>query len=124
MEQFIMSRRILLVVKSPPYGTVLSAECFRISTAMIAMDVLPQMLFIDDGVYCLLKSQNPEKSGLHSFHERLKTLADLIGLHVTEESLRRRNLKKTDLDENYNLKTVSMEETTNLFLENETVITF
>ena len=119
-----MPRRILLVVKSPPYGNILVAECFRIATAMIAMDVLPQILFIDDGVCCLLKGQNPEQAGLHSFLERLKTLADLIGLHVAKESLRRRNLKKTDLDENYNLKTVSMEETANLFLENETVITF
>ena len=119
-----MPRKILLVVKSPPYGSLLAAECLRIATAMIAMDVLPQILFIDDGVYCLQKGQRPEKAGLYSFHERLKTLADLIELYVAEHSLRRRNLKKTDLNENYNLKTVSMEEVTNLFLENETVITF
>ena len=119
-----MPRRILLAVKSPPYGSVLAAECFRIATAMIAMDVLPQILFIDDGVYCLIKGQNPEQAGLSSSSERLKTLADLIGLYVAEHSLHRRNLEKTDLDENYNLKTASMEEVTNLFLENETVITF
>ena len=119
-----MPRRNLLVVKSPPYGSVLAAECLRIATAMIAMDVLPQILFIEDGVYCLLKGQNPELESLRSFHERLKTLADLVGLHVAEHSLRRRTLNKTDLDENYNLKTVSMEEVTNLFLENETVVTF
>jgi len=113
-----------LVVKSSPYGSVLAAECFRIATAIIAMDVLPQVLFIDDGVYCLLKEQNPEQAGLRSFSERLKTLADLIGLYVAEHSLHRRNLKKTDLDESYNLKTVSMEEVTSMFLENETVITF
>ena len=119
-----MPRKILLVVKSPPYGSVLAAECFRIATAMIAMDVLPQILFIDDGVHCLLKGQNPEQASLRSYHERLKTLADLVGLCVAEESLHRRNLEETDLDENYKLKTVSMEEVTNLFLENETVMTF
>jgi len=110
MEWFIMPRRTLLVAKTSPYGSVLASECLRIATAMIAMDVLPQILFIDDGVYCLLKG--------------LKTLADLIGLYVAEHSLNQRNLKKTDLNENYNLKTVSMDEVTNLFLENETVITF
>ncbi len=119
-----MPRRTLLVAKSPPYGSVLASECLRIATAMIAMDVLPQILFIDDGVYCLLKGQNQEQAGLHSFHERLKTLADLIGLYVAEHSLHRRNLKKTDINANYDLKTVSMKEVTNLFLENETVITF
>lgn len=119
-----MPRNILLVVKSPPYGSVFTAECLRIATAMIAMDVLPQILFIDDGVYCLLKGQNPEKAGLRSFRERLKTLADLIGLYVAEHSLHERSMKKTDFSEKYKLKTVSMEEVTNLFLENETVITF
>lgn len=119
-----MPRKILLVVKSSPLGTVLAAECFRIAAAMIAMDVLPQILFIDDGVYCLLKGPNPEQAGLQSFREHLKTVADLVGLYVAEHSLRRRNLKKTDLNENYNLKTISMGEITNLFLGNETVVTF
>ncbi len=102
----------------------MAAEGLRIATAMIAMDALPQMLFIDDGAYCLLKEQNPEHAGLQSFHERLKTVADLIGLYVLEDSLHKRKLKKTDLNEDYNLKTVSMVEVTKLFLENETVITF
>jgi tRNA 2-thiouridine synthesizing protein C len=124
MEWIILSRKILLVVKSPPYGSAIADECFRIATAMIAMDVLPQILFIDDGIYCLLKEQDPEQLGLQSFHERLKTLADLIGLYVAEDSLRRRKLKKTDINEDYNVKTVSMEEVTNLFLENESAMTF
>ncbi len=119
-----MPQRTLLVVKSPPYGSVLAAECLRIATAMIAMDVLPQILFISDGVYCLLKGQNPEQAGLPSFSERLKTVADLIGLYVSEESLKKRNLKKNDLNENNSLKMVSMEDVANLFLENEIVITF
>jgi len=119
-----MPRKVLFVVKSPPYGNVLASECFRMATALIAMDVLPQILFIDDGVYCLLKEHKPETAGLSSFGERLKTLADLVGLHVEESSLQKRNLEKADLDENYNLKMVSKEEATSLFLENETVITF
>jgi len=94
------------------------------ASAMIAMDLLPQILFIDDGVYCLLKGQNPEQAGLRSFREHLKTIADLIGLHVAEHSLRKRKLKETDLDGNYNLKTISMGEIADLFLENETVVTF
>lgn len=119
-----MPREILLVIKSPPYGSILAAECLRIATAMVAMDVLPQILFIDDGVYCLLKGQNPEQAGLRSFRERLMTLVDLVGLCVAEEFLYKRNLKKTDLDESYCLRIASSEEVTNLFLENETVIAF
>ena len=119
-----MPRKILLIVKSSPYGNVRAAEGFRIATAMIAMDVLPQLLFIDDGVYCLLKNQKPEAAGLNSLAERLKTLADLVGLHVVSDSMVKRNVRNSDLDEIYNAKTVSLDQAAELITENEVVITF
>ena len=119
-----MPKKILLLVKSAPYGSVRAAEGFRIATAMIAMDVLPQLLFIDDGVYCLLKNQKPEAAGLNSLAERLKTLADLIGFHAVSDSIVKRNLQKIDFDETYNVKTISLGEAAELIAENEVVITF
>jgi len=119
-----MPRKILLVIKSSPYGSLMAAEGFRIATAMIAMDILPQLLFIDDGIYCLLKNQRPEASGLNSHYERLKTLADLVGLYAVQDSMAKRNLKTIDLDESFNAKLLSMEETAKLIMENETVIAF
>jgi len=117
-------RKILLVIKSPPYGSGRAAEGFRMATAMIAMDLLPQILFIDDGVYCLVRNQKPEAAGLASFGERLKTLADLVGLYAVSDSIVQRKLKQIDLDENYNVKTLSLDEATRLILQNETLITF
>jgi tRNA 2-thiouridine synthesizing protein C len=119
-----MPRKILLIVKSSPYGSVKAAEGFRIATAMIAMDVLPQLLFIDDGVYCLLKNQKPEAAGLNSFAERLKTLADLVGLQAVSDSMVKRNLRNSDFEETYNVKTISLGEAAELIAENEAVITF
>jgi len=91
---------------------------------MIAMDVLSQILFIDDGIYCLVKNQKPEAAGLASFWERLKTLADLVGLHVVSHSLIKRNLRNSDLDEAYHAKTISFDETAKLITENQVIITF
>jgi len=91
---------------------------------MIAMDVLPQLLFIDEGVYCLLKNQKPEAAGLNSFLERLKTLADLVGLHAVSESLIKRNLRNTDFDPTYNVKIISLKEASELITENDAVMTF
>jgi len=119
-----MPRKILLVMKSPPYGSLMAAEGFRIATAMIAMDVLPQLLFIDDGVYCLLKKQRPEAAGLNSYYERLKTLADLVGLYAARDSMAKRDLKIIDLDESFNVKLLSIDEAAKLIMENETVIAF
>lgn len=119
-----MVRAILLVIKSAPYGSGRAAEGFRIATAMIAMDMLPKILFIDDGVYCLVKNQKPEAAGLTSFGERLKTLADLVGLQAVSNSMVKRNLRISDLDETYNVKMISLDEATELVAENDVVITF
>lgn len=119
-----MVKRILLVIKSPPYGSGRAAEGLRMATAMIAMDLLPCLLFIDDGVYCLLKNQKPEAAGLNSFAERLRTLADLVGLHAVSDSMVKRNLRKSDFDRIYKVKTASLNEATELIAENEAAITF
>jgi len=119
-----VTKKILLVVKSPPYGSLRAAECFRVAAAMIAMDVLPQLLFMDDGVYCLLKDQKPEAAGLSPHHEHLRAIADLVGLHVLSVSIVKRNLRTQDFDENYKVKTLSLDEAVGLISHNETVITF
>ena len=119
-----MLRKILLVIKSSPYGHLMAAEGFRIATAMIAMDVPPQLLFIDDGVYCLLKNQRPEAAGLGSHYERLKTLAGLVRLHVESGSMVKRGLRISDFDESFNVKLMSSDEAARLITINETTIAF
>jgi len=119
-----MPKKILFVIKSPPYGSLRAAEGFRIATAMVAMDILPQLLFIDDGVYCLIKSQNPEAGELSSFHERLKTIADLIGVSASLDSVCQRELKLGNLNERFKVKMLSRDETGQLFSHSEAVITF
>jgi tRNA 2-thiouridine synthesizing protein C len=123
MKQIMISK-VLLVIKSPPYGNSKASEGFRMATAMIAMDVLPQILFVEDGVYCLVKSQKAETVGLASFAERLRTLADLVGLQALSDSLFQRKLKTDDLDENYHVKTLAINEAAELIAQNEAVITF
>ena len=122
-EQALVNK-ILLVIKSPPYGSGKAAEGLRMATAMIAMDVMPQILFLDDGVYCLVKNQKPEAVGLVSFAERLKTLADLVGLNAVSESLFQRKLEPSDLNEDYNVKTLTIDEAAELVSQSESVIMF
>lgn len=117
-----MPRKILLVIKSSPYVNLMATEGFRIATAMIAMDVLPQLLLIDDGVRCLMKDQRPEAIGLTSHYERLKTIADLVGLYALRDSVVNRNLKTIEFDESLNVKLLSTDEAAKLFMENEAVI--
>ncbi len=115
---------VLLVIKSPLYGSGKASEGLRVATAMIAMDVLPQILFVDEGVYCLLKNQAPEAAGLTSSAERLKAISDLVGIYVLSDSLAVRNLKQDDLESDYSVKTLTLDEAVSLFAQSGSVISF
>ena len=117
-----MVKNILLVFKSRP-GESKAAEGFRMTTAMMAMDVLPQVLFADDGVYWLVKKQKAEV-GLASTTERLKTISDLVGVHVLSDSLVQRRLELGNLEKSYNAKSLSLDEASQLLAQNDAVITF
>jgi tRNA 2-thiouridine synthesizing protein C len=118
-----MVKNVLLIIKSPPYGSGRAAEGLRMATAMIAMDMLPRILFIDDGLYCLVRNQNPSSVGLQSFEERLKTIADLIGLLGVSDSMDQQGLSQSDF-EKLNIKCLSLSEAAMLISQNETTITF
>jgi sulfur relay (sulfurtransferase) DsrF/TusC family protein len=120
----VLVDRILLVIKGSPQEDGKVAEGFRVATAMIAMDVLPQILFADDGVFWLVKKQLPESKSRESVSERLKTISDLAGLHVLSDSLDQRKLTENDLGESYNTKKLSLDEAAELVAQNDAVITF
>jgi sulfur relay (sulfurtransferase) DsrF/TusC family protein len=116
-----MVNTILLVFKGSPQEGV--AEGFRVATAMIAMDVLPQILFVDEGVFWLVK-QKLDKLGNLSVKERLQTISDLVGLQVLADSLTERKLKPNDLDEGFNAGVLSLDEAAELIMQNNAVIAF
>jgi len=119
-----MVNTILLVVKGSPQEEGRVTEGFRMSTAMIAMDVLPQILFLDDGVFWLVKKKLDESAIPSLVKERLKTISDLVGLHVLSDSLAQRKLKPNDLDESYNARNISLGEVADLISQSDAVITF
>jgi len=117
-----MVNTILLVFKRSPQEDGV-AEGFRVATAMIAMDVLPQLLFVDDGVFWLVKKK-PDGSENPSVKERLQTISDLVGLQVLSDSLVQRKLKPNDLDEGYSARVLSLDEAAELIMQNDAVIAF
>ena len=114
--------KILLVFKGSPQEEGV-AEGFRVATAMIAMDVLPQLLFVDDGVFWLVKKKLDQLEN-PSVKERLQTISDLVGLQVLSDSLAQRKLKPNDTDEGLDAKVLSLDEAAELILYNDAVIAF
>jgi sulfur relay (sulfurtransferase) DsrF/TusC family protein len=117
-----MVNKILLVFKGSPQDEEV-AEGFRVATAMIAMDVLPQILFVDDGVFWLVKEKLDQLEN-PSVKERLQTISDLVGLQVLSDSLAQRKLKPNDLDKGYNARVLALDKAAELILQNDAVIAF
>ena len=59
--------KVVVMLRKAPYGSVYSAEAFRtiMGVAVFEMDIC--VVFADDGVYTLLKDQNPEEFDMKPF---------------------------------------------------------
>ena len=91
--------KVMVLLRKAPYGSVYSAEAFRtiMGIAVFEMDIC--VGFADDGVYALVKDQNPEKLDMKPLGEGFPMLTE-FGVNrfvVHEESLSERGLSTDDL---------------------------
>ena len=111
-------RSVLVLVTSKPFGKILAAEGWRAAVGMFGMDHQPQLLFMGDGVYGLMKDQNIMhirmfKSTFESFDGRVC---------VSKKSIDERNILADEIFEN--VEVLEEEDVAKAFTENEIVITF
>ncbi|OQY22075.1 MAG: sulfurtransferase TusC [Anaerolineaceae bacterium 4572_32.1] len=93
-----MNKAVVLMRKAP-YGSVYAAEGFRsvMGIGIFEMDVA--LIFAEDGVYALLKEQNPEKLDMKPLGEGFPMLPefDVNKFYVHQPSLEARGLSVDDL---------------------------
>jgi tRNA 2-thiouridine synthesizing protein C len=91
--------KVAVVLRKAPYGSVYTAEGFRtlMGVAVFEMDI--SVVFVDDGVYALLKGQDPDKLEMKPLGEAFPMLTefDVHEFYVHDESLRERGLTPDDL---------------------------
>ncbi len=91
--------KVALLLRKAPYGSVYTAEAFRtiMGIAVFEMDIC--VVFMDDGVYALLKDQHPEKLDMKPLGEGFPMLKDfnVNRFVVNQRSLEERGLKPEDL---------------------------
>jgi len=97
-------KEVTVIVKSHSSNISKVSEALRIAIAMIGMDMMPNIIFCCDGVYCLLKG------GKKDYDDHLRALADLLGVHVLSDSLEEKGLNLGDLEETLGVQTISMKE--------------
>jgi len=111
-------RKVLILVKSRPYGEIINFEGWRAAVGMFGMDHEPTLLFMGDGVFSLLKSAD-----VMPFRMFKATYLDFDGrILASMKSLESRNISAEELFDEVELADESM--IAEALTENELVITF
>ncbi len=111
-------RPVLVLVTSRPFGKIIAAEGWRAAVGMFGMDHEPQLLFMGDGVYGLMKDQDIMhirmfKSTFESFDGRIC---------ASDKSLQERNISADEIFENVEI--LGEEDVAKAIVTNEVVVTF
>ena len=94
-----MGNEVAILMRKAPYGSVYTAEGFRsmMGVGVFEMDI--SVLFVDDGVYALVKGQDPSALDMKPIGDGFPMLADfgVTKFYVHDGSLEERGLSPEDL---------------------------
>lgn len=92
-------KNVGIINRTAPHGRAVGRESLDLTLAMSAFNESLSLFFIGDGVYQLLKGQNPSESLQKHFQPLFKMLAlyDVENIYVCEASLSLRNIQQSDL---------------------------
>jgi tRNA 2-thiouridine synthesizing protein C len=94
-----MNKKILLISRQAPYGKSTAREAIDIALAASVYDQDIGILFMDDGVFQLLKSQQSQHINQKNIASVLPALAlyGIENIYVHQESLNARAIRTNEL---------------------------
>lgn len=115
--------KVIVIFRKGPYGQINSLEGVRIAQGLLVLDVETDAIFIDDGVFNLIKNQTPEGIGHHSVMGALEAMHRYeIPIFACEASLKQRGITVEDLDPSLEVKIISIEELSDILLQADATI--
>ena len=92
-------KKFMFVNRKAPYGTVYALESLEVVLIAATLDQDVSLVFLDDGVYELVKGQNTKAVGIKNFSPSYRALEgyDVEKLYVERESMDARGLSEDDL---------------------------
>ena len=92
-------KKFMFVNRKAPYGTIYALESLEVVLITATFDQDVSLVFIDDGVYELVKGQQTKAIGLKNFSPSYRALDgyNVEKLYVDRASLEQRGLSKDDL---------------------------
>ncbi len=94
-----MGDTVAILMRKAPYGSVYTAEGFRTTMGIAVFEMNISVIFLDDGVYALLKEQDPSELDMKPLGDGFLMLRDfdVEKFYVHDESLTERGLTTDDL---------------------------
>jgi tRNA 2-thiouridine synthesizing protein C len=91
--------KVAILMRKAPYGSVYSAEGLRSAMGIGVFEMDAILLFVDDGVYAIVKDQDPEKLDMKPLGDGFPMLEEfgVAGFYVHQPSLEARGLSTDDL---------------------------
>jgi len=92
-------KKFMFVNRKAPYGTIYALESLEVVLITATFDQDVSLVFIDDGVYELAKTQQTKGIGIKNFSPSYRALEgyDVEKLYVDQDSLDQRGLTESDL---------------------------
>jgi len=92
-------KKVMFVNRKAPYGTIYALESLEVVLITATFDQDVSLVFLDDGVYELMKGQNTKAVGIKNFSPAYRALDgyDVEKLYVERESLAARGLNEDQL---------------------------
>ena len=92
-------KKFMFVNRKATYGTLYALESLEVVLITATFDQDVSLVFIDDGVYELVKGQQPKGIGVKNFSPSYRALEgyDVEKLYVDQASLAQRGLTEKDL---------------------------
>lgn len=92
-------KKFLYLNRKAPYGTIYAWESLEVVLIGAAFDQEVSLMFMDDGVYQLVKGQDPSGIGMKNFSPTYRTLGDyeIRHVYIDGDSLAARGINQDDL---------------------------
>lgn len=92
-------KQFMIVNRKAPYGTIYALESLEVVLIAATFDQDVSLVFIDDGVYELVRGQQTKSIGMKNFSPSYRALEDydVEKLYVDQASLDQRGLTESDL---------------------------
>ena len=92
-------KKFMYINRKAPFGTIYALESLEVVLIAAAFEQDVSLVFMDDGVFQLIKGMDTKDIGMKNFSKTYKALEmyDVEKLYVEKESLEKRGLSAEDL---------------------------